>query len=384
MDFKDKIKEIGERVLKLKDKTQTEEATKMAFIVPFMQALGYDVFNPEEITPEYITDIATKKGEKIDYAILKDGVPGILIECKHHEEVLDVHQGQLIRYFNISPAKFGILTNGVVYRFYTDTTEPNKMDEEPFLEFDITTIRDSQIEDLKRFQKSQFSIDIDNVMSAAVEMKYLGAIKKGIAAEMQSPTEDFVKMMTRRVYNGNATAKVIEQFTGIVKKACKQYVSELITDRLNTALTQEKQQDQGSQPDQAPQENAPSNEEAEVVDTTTEEKEAYIIVRSIVKQVAPFERIYIRDAKSYCAVLYDDNNRKPVCRMYFNGDKKKYLATFDADKKEAKHEIQSLEDIFQYSDLLVQTVKRYTCPVPPRADDASQLEQGKEGPQPWC
>ncbi|NCB44606.1 MAG: restriction endonuclease, partial [Clostridia bacterium] len=322
--------------------------------------------------------------EKIDYAILKDGVPGILIECKHHEEVLDVHQGQLIRYFNISPAKFGILTNGVVYRFYTDTTEPNKMDEEPFLEFDITTIRDSQIEDLKRFQKSQFSIDIDNVMSAAVEMKYLGAIKKGIAAEMQSPTEDFVKMMTRRVYNGNATAKVIEQFTGIVKKACKQYVSELITDRLNTALTQEKQQDQGSQPDQAPQENAPSNEEAEVVDTTTEEKEAYIIVRSIVKQVAPFERIYIRDAKSYCAVLYDDNNRKPVCRMYFNGDKKKYLATFDADKKEAKHEIQSLEDIFQYSDLLVQTVKRYTCPVPPRADDASQLEQGKEGPQPWC
>ena len=83
MDFKDQIKLLGDRVNKLKDQIATEEATKNAFIMPFLQALGYDVFNPMEVVPEYISDIGTKKGEKIDYAIMKDNTPCILVECKH-------------------------------------------------------------------------------------------------------------------------------------------------------------------------------------------------------------------------------------------------------------------------------------------------------------
>ena len=135
MDFKDQIKILGERVVKLKDQIATEEATKNAFIMPFLQSLGYDVFNPVEVIPEYVTDIGTKKGEKIDYAIFKDGNPIILIECKHCNQNLDLHEGQLLRYFHVSKAKFGILTNGVIYKFYSDLVEANKMDEKPFLEF---------------------------------------------------------------------------------------------------------------------------------------------------------------------------------------------------------------------------------------------------------
>ena len=125
MDFKDQIKQLGERVLKLKDQIATEEATKNAFIMPFIQSLGYDVFNPIEVVPEYITDIGTKKGEKIDYAIFKENNPTILIECKHWAQNLNLHDGQLLRYFHVSKAKFGILTNGITYKFYTDLVEPN-------------------------------------------------------------------------------------------------------------------------------------------------------------------------------------------------------------------------------------------------------------------
>ena len=114
MDFKDQIKQLGERVAKLKDQIQTEEATKNAFIMPFIQALGYDVFNPTEVVPEFISDIGLKKGEKIDYAIFKDGSPTILIECKHWAQNLNIHDGQLLRYFHVSKAKFGLLTNGIL------------------------------------------------------------------------------------------------------------------------------------------------------------------------------------------------------------------------------------------------------------------------------
>ena len=156
MDFKDQIKQLGERVSKLKDQINTEEATKNAFIMPFLQALGYDVFNPIEVVPEFISDIGLKKGEKIDYAIFKDGNPTILVECKHWKQNLSIHDGQLLRYFHVSKAKFSLLTNGIIYRFYSDLVAPNKMDEKPFLEFNITEIKDNQIEELKKFHKSVF------------------------------------------------------------------------------------------------------------------------------------------------------------------------------------------------------------------------------------
>lgn len=356
MDLKDIIKNIGDRVAKNKDKTQTEEATKMAFIVPFIQALGYDVSNPDEVVPEYVTDIGTKKGEKIDFAILKNGIPSILIECKHHGEQLDVHEGQLLRYFNVSPAKFGVLTNGVKYRFYTETAEPNKMDEKPFLEFDITCIRDTEIESLKGFHKSQF--DVERVQPAAAEMKYLTDIKTIITEEMSCPTEEFVKMLIRGVYKGKATVKIIEQFKEITKKACYQYINELITDRLNAALTKEREQDKITQKSQ--KEEAVSKEgcKKDGIITTQEEIDGFNIVRAILTKYINNSRIFVRDAKSCCSILLDDNIKKPICRFYFDG-RKKYLETVDADKNRTKNEIQSTDDIFNFEKQLLNIVQIY-------------------------
>ena len=346
MDFKDNIKQLADRVVKLRDSILTEEATKNAFIMPFINTLGYDVFNPLEVVPEMTCDIAMKKGEKIDYAIMKDGEPIILIECKHWAQDLNLHDNQLIRYFNVSKAKFGVLTNGVIYRFYTDLIEPNKMDEKPFLEVNITELRDSQIEELKKFHKSYFNVE--NVLSSASELKYMGELKSIIAKEFSSPSSEFVKYLSKQVYDGVITAKLLEQFIS-------SYINELISDRLKSALKTETVEEARNEE----VDNKALEEDGNKIITTEEEIESYFIVKSILRQAVDVSRVVYRDAQTYFAILLDDNNRKPICRMYFNAISKKYIATFDENKKETKHEITSLNDIYNYSEYLINTISFY-------------------------
>jgi hypothetical protein len=353
MDFKDQIKQLGDRVINLKEQIQTEEATKNAFIMPFIQSLGYDVFNPLEVVPEFISDIGLKKGEKIDYAIFKDGLPTILIECKHWKENLNLHDGQLLRYFHVSKAKFGLLTNGIQYRFYTDLVEANKMDEKPFLEFEINSIKDNQIEELKKFHKSVF--DTNSIINTASELKYTNELKVIIQQELTSPTADFVKHFAKQVYPNNISAKVLEQFTNLLKKSIQQYVADLINERLNAAF---KKEEEKVKEEQALIEAEKANMEVVKVVTTEEELEAFMIIKNILRQKVSVDRISYRDAQTYCAIILDDNNRKSICRLYLNGGKK-FLATFDADKNEKKNEISSLDDIYTYADVLIGTVEGY-------------------------
>lgn len=352
MDFKDYIKQIGDRVVKLKDQIQTEEATKNAFIMPFLQTLGYDVFNPLEVVPEYITDIGTKKGEKIDYAIFKDGSPTILIECKHWAQNLNLHDGQLLRYFHVSKAKFGLLTNGIHYRFYSDLVDANKMDEKPFLEFNISEIKDNQIEELKKFHKTIF--DAESIVNTASELKFINELKQLFQQEINNPSPEFVKHFARQVYPSIVTAKVLEQFTILTKRSVQQHISDLITERLKTALTKE---DEVTKEQEAIQAEQTKVEESKVV-TTQEELEGFMIVKTILRQKISVARISFRDAQSYFAILLDNNNRKTICRLYLNGTKK-YLAILDDQKKEIKSEISCLDDIFNFTETLLKVVENY-------------------------
>lgn len=350
MDLKDQIKVIADRT-KHKDQIQTEEATKNAFVMPFLQSLGYDVFNPLEVVPEFIADIGIKKGEKIDYAIFKDGNPTILIECKHWSQNLNIHDGQLLRYFHVSKAKFGILTNGIVYRFYSDLVSPNKMDEKPFLEFNITDVKDNQIEELKKFHKTNF--DAESIVNTASELKFMNELKHILNQELTNPTPEFVKHFAKQVYPSVVTAKVLEQFTELTKKSIQQHISDLITERLKTALS--KEDEKNSEVSISTEKNL---EDLSKVNTTEEELEGFMIVKTILRQKTAVNRVTFRDAQSYFAVFLDDNNRKPVCRLYLNGGKK-FIGTFDETKKETKNEIKNLDEIFDYSELLLKTIEAY-------------------------
>lgn len=356
MDFKDSIKQISERIENLKDKLPTEEATKNALIMPFINALGYDVFNPMEVLPEMCCDIGTKKGEKIDYAILKDGEPIILIECKHWQQDLNLYDNQLIRYFHVSKAKFGVLTNGITYRFYTDLAEPNKMDEKPFLEVNLLDLKEAQIEELKKFHRSYF--DVETILSSASELKYMGELRAVIAKEFTTPSPDFVRFFGKQVYDGVFSSKVLEQFTALVKRSISGYISDIIADRLKAAIKDETAE--AEQPKQAAQE--PTDEEVSPdngIVTTAEELEAFYIVKSILRSVCPAERVTYKDTRSYFGVSIDNNVRKTVCRFYLEPPTRKRIAIIAEDKSEVMHRIESINDLYLYEAELIAAAKRY-------------------------
>jgi len=354
MDLKDQLKNLSERILRLKDQINTEEGTKNAFIMPFIQILGYDVFNPLEVVPEFISDIGLKKGEKVDYAIMKEGQPIILMECKSWRENLQVHDSQLLRYFHTSKAKFSILTNGIIYRFYTDLVAANKMDEKPFLEINMVDLKDNQIEEIKKFHKSYF--DVDNIVSTASELKYMGELKALLTAEMLNPSEQFVRLLTKQIYSGIVTAKVLEQFTILIKNSFTQLVNDLITERLKSALKKESESTAQKQEDLIVA-NDEIKRESKIV-TTEEEIESFFIIKSIIRSKIAIERVTYRDAQSYFAVLFDDNNRKPICRLYLDG-KRKMIGLFDNQRKETKIEISNLDEIYNHSENLLNTVMMY-------------------------
>lgn len=346
MDFADSIRSLAVRVAQHRETVQTEEATKTAMILPFIHALGYSIFDPREFTPELIADVGTKKGEKVDYAILKDGKPVVIFECKKAGVELGLNQAsQLFRYFTVTESRFGVLTDGIRYHFYTDLDSPNKMDEKPFFEFDILDFNDQDIEELRKFSKEAF--DIGKILSTASDLKYLKEIEKVLAVQLNTPAEDFVKVVAGRVYAGKFTQQIRDQFTALVRRAFNQLVAQRINDRLKAAMA-------GSQePVAEPLPSQPvSGDVAEEIVTTPEEYEAFFIVRAILRELVPAKRIIMRDAKSYCAVLFDDNNRKPICRFYFNSPKKLIVGFFDAQRNEERIPIKDLDDIYKYVDKL--------------------------------
>lgn len=357
MDFKDSIRQLAERIDTLKADLPTEEATKNALIMPFINALGYDVFNPREVLPEMCCDIGTKKGEKIDYAILKDGEPIILIECKHWQQDLNLHDNQLLRYFNVSKAKFGVLTNGIIYRFYTDLAEPNKMDTKPFLEVNMLDLKDAQVEELKKFHKSYFNVS--DILSSASELKYMGELKTIISSEFSAPSPDFVKYFGKQVYDGFFMPKVAAQFTQLVKRAISSYINDLISDRLKAAIKDEDTVQTEQQPETSADTTGKAAAPTSKIVTTEEELQAYYIIKSVLHGVVPPERVTYRDAQTYFAVFLDDNNRKTVCRLYLDSPTNKRLTFLDDSKAEHHNKIKSIDDIYNFGEELISAAKKF-------------------------
>lgn len=363
MDFIDQLRVLSSRISNTMNMIQTEEATKNAMVMPFIQILGYNVFDPVEVTPELIADVGTKKGEKIDYAILRDGKPIILFECKKAGAELSInHAGQLFRYFHVTEARFGILTNGLKYRFFTDLEQPNKMDEKPFFEFNILDFKERDVEELKKFAKSAF--DLDTILTTANDLKYTRAIQSKLAELMISPSEDFVRLVSADLVGTKRfTPAIKDQFTLITKRAFEQLLSERINERLKGAMTPESTliQAPAAKTDDI-EESAQDQSEPQII-TNDDEIEGFYIVRSIVRDIVPSKRIVMRDAQSYCAVLLDNNNRRPVCRLRFNNPQKLRLGIFNDKREEEQVALDCVDDIYNYAERLKATVSTYLTPT---------------------
>lgn len=341
MEFLEKINQLKERALGLRDNLKTEEATKNALVMPFLNTLGYDVFNPLEVVPEYIADSRFKKDEKVDYAILKDNSPVILIECKKVEnDKLDVkkHAGQLFKYFTASKAKFIILTNGIVYKFFSDVEETNVLDKEPFFTFNLLDFKENQLETLSEFCKENF--DIDKAFSNAGDLKYIKQFEEVIEQEYRNPSDEFVRYLLDKsgIFDGIKTAKVIEKHKKTTVEAFNLFMSKVMKTSLDFNLNSKQDE---------------KDKKSDVV-TTLEELEGYAIIKSILNGTVDVNRVTYRDNSSYFNILLDDNIRKTVCRLYFNRSQK-YIAFLD-ENKEQKTPIDSVNLIFKFEKQLKERV----------------------------
>ncbi|MCY3991230.1 MAG: HTH domain-containing protein [Caldilineaceae bacterium] len=356
MSLENTLSELAERASEQIGHLETEEATKHALVMPFIQALGYNVFDPREIVPEFTADVGTRKGEKVDYALLHDGKPTILFECKKVNNALEMESvSQLIRYFTVTEARIAVLTNGIVYKFFSDLDESNKMDQRPFLEIDLLSLDERSIAELRRFTKQSF--DIDKTLEAAATLKYTRGMKQILIAQLNEPDEEFMKWLVRQVYPGILTKQVRERFTPLVARAFREFINDRINLTLKSALdrdTEDADEEPGEQGD----------DQDEIVDgdrgivTTAQELEGFMIVKAMLRTVVDVSRVTLRDTKSYCGIILDDNSRKPICRLWFNRSQL-YLGVFNENKKETRNKINSLDGMYGFAEEIRATTQRY-------------------------
>jgi hypothetical protein len=356
----DKLKAIAQKVETSRSQIQNEQATKTAFIMPFLQAWGYDVFNPMEVHPEYSADLPGLKGEKVDYAICLDNKPIILMECKSCNQNLEhpKHSSQLHRYFHVTEAHFGVLTNGIIYRFYTDTVRDNIMDDKPFFEFNILDFDESSVNELKRFSKSIFNPD--EIEDVARNLLYTKEVKKVIAQQLSDPSPEFVKFFVSHVYSGVRTASVVEKFTEIIKRSLKEYINDTIKDKFNEVLGQKPVE---NPPDTPPVDTPPDGTEGDGINTTLEELEGFYIIKSILREEINTARIQFKDTRSYFGINLDGKVTKTVCRLRFNektGKKSISIPDNVETGKEATTNIDNLDEIYGVAEFLKSRIRYLT------------------------
>ena len=323
MSFEEQLNCHIEKIENLKEKLNTEEATKTSLIMPFFQLLGYDVFNPEEFTPEYVADVGIKKGEKVDYVIILNGVVSILVEAKSVNEKLEKHDSQL----------------------FTDLEKPNVMDTTPFLTINLNNLRENDIVELKKFQKESFNID--NIFNSASDLKYLSQIKSVLKEQFDNPNDEFIRfILSQDIYSGVKTQTVIDKYKPLVKKSLNIYINDLINERLQNALK--------SNNENLKKEIEEKHNEDSVV-TTVEEMESFYIVKSILSECCDVNKIAYKDTIDYFGILFDNKVTRWICRIYLKKNVR-FIIIPDNNKNEVRYEINQVSDIYKFRQ---QIIERY-------------------------
>ena len=336
MGFEHDLNELADRVRTLSPTITNEEATKHALVLPFLRTLGYDVFNPEEIAPEFRAEGGTKPKDKVDYAVILDGKPRVLVECKAVGENLASDHGQLYRYFGATPAHFGILTDGVEYWFFSDTVQPNVMDTEPFYEMDLREIIDSDVRCLTSFRREHF--DERAALAEAEQMRWTQSVQRLIAAQFERPDDELVRWFARKVHGGRYTTAVADNFRSIVRLGFNQEVS----DRVKRVVERSLRDSSGS---------VQQAEGDTDIAAALSDADALRIIQSSVADVVSPNRISLREAKKYGKVLLDDSPTLVVAKLYL-GNPNDLAFTIGNGWRSAAYGIESVEQIADWGDEL--------------------------------
>lgn len=344
MELEASIADLQSKLREHREVLETEEAAKTTLVLPFLRSLGYDIFNPSEVKAEFTCDVGTKKGEKVDYALCVSGAITMLVECKPVTSDLSIkHASQLFRYFTATTARIALLTNGVIYKFFTDSERANMMDEKPFFTFNLESYRKSDIKHLSTFHRTDF--DLDRIVSQAGALKLQTQVSAELRQEFAEPSEEFVRLIASRLHDGRLTEAVRERFQGVIVHAIANLIREGVNERLESAMSHS----------EAPADFESDAPTPDVVETTQVEIDGFNIVRAICSKLVDPDRVVIRDSKSYCAILLDNNNRRTLARLHFNSPTSRYLGLFEG-KDEQRHRIEGPVGIYQHADALLARV----------------------------
>lgn len=344
MDFIDELKQFSNRITMLKDNLKTEEATKTSLVLPFFQMLGYDVFNPFEFVPEFVADVGTKKGEKVDYAIMQNNEPIIIVEVKSCDtELNSKHTNQLFRYFSVTKAKFGVLTNGIIYRFFSDLEESNKMDDAPFLEINLSDINDNVTTELKRFKKDAF--DIKGILDSASELKYTAMIKKVLAEQLQEPSDQFIKaILSKGVYTGVKTQSIIDKFRSIVKISFNEYINDIINEKFKNVM------DMNTDSKVNSVSTTTTTKKQKNLEFTSEELDILDYVKSLINID---EEVIYKKTDRYISIQLGNNVRKWLCRIYIKQNEKTFvLHKYEVEDYECEYIFEEAYQLSQIKDII--------------------------------
>ena len=324
--MKNRLLELSSRINCIKDKVKNEETTKQSMILPFLQILGYDIFNPEEVEPEVSCDISGK-GDRVDYVICKDGKHEILIECKDWRLNLDSYISQLGKYFVASDARFAILTNGIKYLFFSDHDKANIMDKEPFFSFDITSVSDDDVTVLSGFRKESYNAM--QLLSQSQDLKYRDSILSNLRREFTNPSKGFVSLLTSNFYKGKLHDPIYAKFSNIVK------------DCLELVLTEDWHEDDKEYKEDFNVPEKPckySEDEQKVID---------IVMGWLSNQETDKYHIYIRKlSDGYLRFCYSTEWWN-ICRIKVAWDRRLYVKICKGGlaANSVRHDVSSIEDL---------------------------------------
>ncbi len=327
MEYNNTLIKFAAKVKEKKHSCATEEATKHSLILPFIQILGYDIFDPTEVVPEVDCDLK-HTGERIDYIVERDGRHQILIECKHWKQNLDKHVMQLGAYFAASDARIGILTNGVEYRFFTDLEKVNLMDEKPFLVVDMENLKETDVDWLCEFRKGSFNAV--RITDKALQQVRLQKLKSLVADELSDPSIAFTRHFARMIFPSSPNTKAVEAIRPLLVKAIGEVT--------------------GKTP-------------APIPGVPDDETELLKAVTTALNGIVSPDRIVWKENQQYSTVRLDGSEWRPICRIKYTKWAKWIMVThWDASTERLsqgeRHVLSSPSDIANHSDELQQIVKQ--------------------------
>ena len=208
-DLKSRMDAFALRSRPLVELCRNEEQTKVTLINPYIDLLGYDVRDPRQVQLEYRADFHAGT-ERVDYAVLRDGVPWLLVEAKSATEGLAeaIPTKQIQRYVMATEAQYVVLTNGRVWAWFRKLPGEQVLEDAPFVSHDVLEPSDAEVRWLCAVHASR--LDPSRLSDIADEERLQRDFSTWLDDSRTEPAESFLRLLLK-ICGYRQTAALLER-----------------------------------------------------------------------------------------------------------------------------------------------------------------------------